>query len=109
MAKYIPNPIPIEATRWWVNGDHPLDACETFDNVDGPFQGEDHIVRYHRTPEVASTRTCAHCKGYMRLHGWIDTPEGGHIVCPGDYIVTGLKGEYYPCKPDIFEMKYRPV
>ena len=37
---------------------------------------------------------------------WIDTLEGGHIVCPGDWIITGVKGEQYPCKPDIFEMTY---
>ena len=38
--------------------------------------------------------------------GWIDTLEGGHIVSPGDWIITGVKGEHYPCKPDIFEMTY---
>jgi hypothetical protein len=40
------------------------------------------------------------------LFGWIDTLEGGHIVTPGDWIITGVKGENYPCKPDIFEMTY---
>lgn len=38
--------------------------------------------------------------------GWIHTLEGGHIVCPGDWIITGVKGEHYPCKPDIFELTY---
>lgn len=42
----------------------------------------------------------------MHNHGWIDTMEGGHIVCPGDWIITGVKGENYPCKPDIFETTY---
>jgi len=42
----------------------------------------------------------------MHNHGWIDTLEGGHIVCPGDWIITGVKGENYPCKPDIFEATY---
>lgn len=42
-------------------------------------------------------------------HGWIDTLEGGHIVCPGDWIIKGIKGEYYPCKPDIFRQTYEPV
>ena len=37
------------------------------------------------------------------------TLEGHHIVTPGDYIITGVKGEHYPCKPDIFEMTYEPV
>jgi hypothetical protein len=45
----------------------------------------------------------------MHVHGWVDTLEGGHIVCPGDYIITGVKGEHYPCKPDIFAMTYEEV
>jgi hypothetical protein len=45
----------------------------------------------------------------MHEHGWIDTPEGGHIVCPGDYVITGVKEERYPCKPDIFDATYEPV
>jgi len=36
----------------------------------------------------------------------IETLEGEHIVSPGDWIITGVKGEHYPCKPDIFEMTY---
>jgi len=38
--------------------------------------------------------------------GWCPTLEGGHIVTPGDWIIIGVKGECYPCKPDIFEMTY---
>jgi hypothetical protein len=40
---------------------------------------------------------------------WIKTLEGGHIVTPGDWIITGVKGEHYPCKPDIFEATYEAV
>ncbi len=43
------------------------------------------------------------------INGWIRTLEGGHIVTPGDWIITGVKGERYPCKPDIFEMTYEPA
>jgi hypothetical protein len=39
----------------------------------------------------------------------IDTLEGAHIVTPGDYIITGVMNEVYPCKPDIFAMTYEPV
>lgn len=39
----------------------------------------------------------------------IITLEGRHIVSPGDYIIRGVKGEFYPCKPDIFEMTYEKV
>ncbi len=106
MAKYI---VEIEATQWWKNGDHPLDACETFDGSDGPFLGEGNVVRYYRTPQWDGKTKCLHCSDIMHWHGWIDTLEGGHIVCPGDFIITGLKGEYYPCKPDIFKLKYQVV
>jgi hypothetical protein len=40
--------------------------------------------------------------------GWCRTLEGGHIVTPGDWIITGVKGEHYPCKPDIFALTYEP-
>ena len=39
----------------------------------------------------------------------IDTLEGAYTVTPGDWIITGIKGEKYPCKPDIFEATYEPV
>jgi hypothetical protein len=39
----------------------------------------------------------------------IGTLEGGHIVTIGDWIITGVKGEFYPCKPDIFELTYEKV
>jgi hypothetical protein len=41
--------------------------------------------------------------------GIIATLEGDHTVSPGDWIITGVKGEHYPCKPDIFEMTYERV
>ena len=36
----------------------------------------------------------------------IDTLEGEMIANEGDYIIKGVKGEFYPCKPDIFEQTY---
>ena len=39
----------------------------------------------------------------------IDTLEGPMFVNVGDWIITGVKGEHYPCKPDIFEMTYERV
>jgi hypothetical protein len=39
----------------------------------------------------------------------IPTLEGQHIATESDYIIKGIKGEFYPCKPDIFEMTYEPV
>jgi hypothetical protein len=40
--------------------------------------------------------------------GYIDTPEGRLSVEPGDWIITGVAGENYPCKPEIFVRLYSP-
>lgn len=85
MTKYIKKPIVIEATQF-----------NYIDNIDGP-------------------QTCALAKSLglsrNRPHSlWeIETLEGWHMVSPGDWIITGVKGEKYPCKPDIFEMTYEPA
>lgn len=45
-------------------------------------------------------------------HGWhleIETFEGIMTAKPGDYIIRGVHGEFYPCKPDIFELTYESV
>ena len=39
----------------------------------------------------------------------IKTLEGDMKAAPGDWIITGVNGEQYPCKPDIFEKTYEPV
>jgi len=45
-------------------------------------------------------------KLHKRKCGWIETLEGGHIVSEGDWIITGIKGEKYPCKDNIFKETY---
>ena len=42
-------------------------------------------------------------------HIIIKTLEGDMKVSPNDYIIKGVKGEFYPCKPDIFEATYDKV
>ena len=39
----------------------------------------------------------------------IETLEGTMVGEVGDWLITGVKGEHYPCKPDIFEQTYEPV
>lgn len=39
----------------------------------------------------------------------IPTLEGNMVVQKNDWIIRGIKGEFYPCKPDIFEATYEPV
>ena len=84
MSHYRKKPVVIEAKQWFNHGDHPM------------------VVYYD--PEKAG----AYIKG-PGPHGWVKTLEGGHIVSPGDWIIRGVKGEFYPCKPDVFEATYEPV
>jgi hypothetical protein len=105
--KFRKRPVAIEASQWFKNGDHPLDGKERF--TEGEHEGElleGQVVRYFRRPGVAGDTLCRHCGITMDRHGWIDTTEGGHIVCPGDFVITGVAGERYPCKPDIFAATY---
>jgi len=88
MPKFRKKPVIVEAVQWFKHGDH---------------EG------VHRLISVESYRVCKQCNNFVHQHGWIDTLEGGHIVCPGDFIITGVKGERYSCKPDIFEATYEPV
>jgi hypothetical protein len=119
--KFRKKPVVIEATQWFKNGDHPKDHAP-FESNGQPteqdrnryndyLQTEGKVVRYFRHPDkaYAGERQCDKCGEIMHKHGWIDTLEGGHIVCPGDWIITGVKGEHYPCKPDIFEATYERV
>ena len=112
--KYRKKPIVIEATQWFKSGDHPEDNRDEFTGSDGKmFLGEGKIVRYYRNPAMDGQMLCENshggCSNIMHDHGWIDTIEGGHVVCPGDWIITGIKGEHYPCKPDIFDATYERV
>ncbi len=73
-------PVVIEAVQWLKPGDHPAVVMKA-----DPNRYADQGVP------------------------WIETLEGGHIVTPGDWIITGVKGEHYPCKPDIFAVTYEPA
>lgn len=108
--RYRKLPVEIEATQWFKRGDHPQDGGECFES--GEFKGlllEGKIVRDFCHPTVPGTNGCRYCDKKMNDHGWIDTREGGHIVCPGDFVITGVKGEHYPCKPDIFALSYEVI
>ena len=79
--KFRKKPVVIEATQWFKHGDHlAVFKMHTVDPDDGV------------TPQA-----------------YIETLEGQMLVTPGDWIITGVKGEHYPCKPDIFEMTYEPA
>lgn len=112
IMKYRKKPVVIEASQWFQNGDHPEDDSQLIVPVPGdgePFKREGKVVRYFRTPSLGGDVVCTQCSKIMHEHGWIDTLEGKHVVCPGDWIITGVKDEKYPCKPDIFELSYEKV
>ena len=79
MGKYCKKPVVIEAEQWWP-GKH-------VDGVEG---------NWDNNPMMSGTYT-------------IRTLEGRLTVSPGNWIITGVKGEKYPCREDIFEMTYEPV
>ena len=108
MPRYRKKPVVVEATQWEKNGDHPFDFATPSDIPLDIREGE--VVRRFRRPDREGESRCDHCDWTMNSHGWIDTLEGGYVVCPGDYIITGIEGEErYPCHTDIFEATYEAV
>lgn len=121
MPKFRKKPVVIEAHQWFKNGDHPDDYAKSHvgyvggalreilpaERMGKGYEGD--VVGYFRHPEVPGDTLCQHCGKTMHVHGWINTLEGGHIVCPGDWIITGVAGERCPCKPDIFAATYEAV
>ena len=79
MALYRKKPVVIEASQWNGQGDHPKVT---------PYADQLGVI-----------------KG-IGPYGWVETLEGGHVVSPGDWIIRGVHGEFYPCKPDIFAATY---
>jgi hypothetical protein len=85
--KFRKKPVVIEATQWFMDGDHP--AVEVQDRYTHPPNAPG-IFFVHKVPIIK-------------------TLEGEMEVTPGDWIITGIKGEHYPCKPAIFEATYERV
>ena len=80
MTKYRKKPVIIEAVKW------------TGEKDDLP-KIKDFMTHFE------------YAKGNLIIH----TLEGRMYASPGDYIIRGVHGEFYPCKPDIFEETYEPV
>lgn len=84
MAKYRKKPVVIEAMEW------------TGDNI-----AEIQMFMEDNLPGYVG-RQFSNADDLLMIH----TLEGDHIANIGDFIIRGVKGEYYPCKPDIFDMTY---
>jgi hypothetical protein len=80
MAKYRKKPVVIDAIQW--TGDNYLE-----------------MRKFIKTDVVTFAHPCL----------YIQTLEGRMQAYKGDYIIRGVNGEYYPCKPDIFEKTYEKV
>jgi hypothetical protein len=92
MAKYRKKPVVIEAMQW--DGENTKEILQ--------FMGQKVEIKNKRTYEIWQLS--------LVKNGWrITTLEGGHIATVGDYIIKGVHGEFYPCKPDIFEETYESV
>lgn len=90
MAKYRKKPVVVEAFQWTggqTQTEDPIWAVEAIKNEKIWFVNE-------------GTQSCEMC---------INTLEGVMFAPPGFYIIRGIKGEIYPCRPDIFEATYEPV
>lgn len=96
--KYRKKPVVIEAFRWTGGEDQIEDPAWI---VDAIAAGTCEILKNERC-YVGAHKSHNICMA-------IKTLEGIHYALPGDYIIRGVKGELYSCKPDIFEMTYEPV
>ena len=96
--KYRKKPIEIEAELW--DGNHYkisqfLEAMGFYGTTGSSGMKKDFLEKNFRWDEFGELI--------------IKTLEGEHIASRGDYIIKGIKGEFYPCKPDIFEMTYEKI
>ncbi len=85
-------PVEIDAMQW--DGS----AKSAGEIIDWILATGDHSARYHDNAHIPSLSVIK-----------IDTLEGTMSADPGDWIICGVKGEFYPCKPDIFDATYEPA
>ena len=99
MAKYRKKPITVEAEQFLIGStiEGVVPVCYSITN------DEEIICEYTQNVIDHGIRTPYNVGfGIKTLEGWFK-------VLVGDWIITGVKGEKYPCKPDIFEISYEEV
>ena len=95
IKKYIKKPVQIEAIQ--LKEDNII---EVFDFLD-----EANYKEIKSVEELEDFSQMILKQGYIE----IETLEGMMKASFGDYIIKGIKGEFYPCKPDIFQATYKEV
>jgi len=98
MPKYIKKPVVIEAIK--LGWDTWGEVCK-FVSKEAFGKG---VYLDDKTFEVLPEGKTSNTLGLI-----IKTLEGNHLARQGDYVIKGVKGEFYPCKPDIFEQTYEKV
>ncbi len=73
------------------------------------FHGTNHGEIFAFCPDASNHVSASAGENAVSNTLWIKTLEGGHVASPGDWIIKGVKGEFYPCKPDIFAATYEPA
>lgn len=71
-----------------------------------PLDGNTVAVAQWMTENGCTFRADTHPNDSTQDVLYIPTLEGEMRADPGDYIIRGVQGEFYPCKPDIFEQTY---
>jgi len=92
MPKFRQKPLTVEAIQWWPG--MRIDGVILEGDKNAPVFATDEFGRHYP---------------FNSHWGAIRTLEGFMFVSPGDWIITGVKGEKYPCKPDIFAEAYEEV
>ena len=92
MGKYRKKPVIIDAFKWTGGPDQVEDPQWIIDAI------QNNIVWFG-----------VDCANDPNPIMFIETLEGTHRASVGDYIIKGIKGEIYPCKPEIFEATYEVV
>jgi len=87
--KYRKKPVVIDALLW--TGENVSDILVFGNSGPGPLWGDDFKINNQT--------------GLLEIF----TLEGTMKASPGDWIIRGIHGEFYPCKPDIFEKTYEKV
>jgi hypothetical protein len=112
--KYCKKPIEIEAMQF---GPTPTAAhdvmCWMSENLYVGLIGNATLPDTLRYPDQVDGDNSRPDKGWYLDPAtgdlMIRTLEGDMRVSPGDYVIRGVQGEFYPCKPDIFEATYEEV
>ena len=94
--KFRKKPVVIEAFKW--TGDQ--------NQTEDPEWMVEALFRKNFNTDVGGAQFIE-VNGVTKIR--IYTLEGNMVAEPGDFIIRGVKGEIYPCKPDIFEATYEKV